>query len=462
MQVGPIGNTFSVTFWVDKPAKQARSQESGDARGIVRTSSEDLKANEADVPLYDRVTPSLSSQEANKDGCVELEREAVRCFNCGSYSHALRECKRQWNYEAINSARSNHAAKRTFSSGPRSVARYYEAQHSNENQEPDRSPWQLLQTGEHGLSPSNSGKEPSRNTPGLLKKPEKNNKLASNDENEEGEIVDGVVSPCDEEELFIAFSPDPPSQADRSPDFSGVRVPFNSPPGGMWRSPPAYSPPSQLHPNFHHQRPFAYSPPNHVYPHTPSPVHYNGVHAQRSWDERQPQRAWDERQPQRAWEERSPYYPENSVSPAVNVPSAPIPTVNVPSAPIPIPAAKKEDDDWELNFESSVHQSECSRSHTGVPVVTDHYTPTAIRHQSLTLNTTSAGYSPPDPSQLSPTGSGYGESFRPSPVPQTSVQYHFSYHTTPGREPTSYSTEAWEKAQAALSSLQSDGQGGGS
>ena len=64
--------------------------------------------------------------------CVELEREAVRCFNCGSYSHALRECKRQWNYEAINSARSNHAAKRTFSSGPRSVARYYEALHSNE------------------------------------------------------------------------------------------------------------------------------------------------------------------------------------------------------------------------------------------------------------------------------------------------------------------------------------------
>jgi hypothetical protein len=287
-----------------------------------------------------------------------------------------------------------------------------------------------------------TGKEASRSTPGLLKKPEKNSKLPSNEENEEGEIVDGVGSPGDEEELYIAFSPDAPSQADRSPDFSGVRIPYNSPPERMWRSPPTYSPPSQVHPNYHHQRPYAYSPPNHVYPHTPSPVHYNGMH---------PQRAWDERQPHRVWEERSSYYPENSVSPAVNA----------PSAPIPIPATKKEDDDWELNFESSVYQSESSRSHAAVPVVTDHYTPTSGRHQALTVNTTIAGFSPPDPSQLSPTGSGYGESFRPSPAPQTSVQYHFSYHTTPGREPTSYSTEAWEKAQAALSSLQSDGKGGG-
>ena len=55
------------TFWVDKPARQARSKESGDTTGIAR-SSEDLRENEADVPLYDRVTPSLSGQELKKDG----------------------------------------------------------------------------------------------------------------------------------------------------------------------------------------------------------------------------------------------------------------------------------------------------------------------------------------------------------------------------------------------------------
>jgi hypothetical protein len=53
---------------VDKPAKQARSKESGDTTGIARSSSEDLRENEADVPLYDRVTPSLSGQELKKDG----------------------------------------------------------------------------------------------------------------------------------------------------------------------------------------------------------------------------------------------------------------------------------------------------------------------------------------------------------------------------------------------------------
>lgn len=286
-----------------------------------------------------------------------------------------------------------------------------------------------------------TGKETSGNVPHSAKKPDKINKLPSTDDNEEGEIVDGGGSPCDEEESYIAFSQDAPAQLDRSPDFSGVRVPYNLPSERMWRSPPTYSPPSQLHPNYHHQRPFAYSPPNHVYPHTPSPVHYNGMH---------PQRVWDERQPHRLWEERSPYYPENNTSPAVNV----------PSTPIPIPVTKKEDDEWELNFESSVHQSESSKSHSGAPVVADHYTPSPVRHQALTVNTVT-GFSPPDPSQLSPTGSGYGDSFRPSPIPQTSVQYHFSYHTTAGREATSYSTEAWEKAQAALSSMESDEKGGG-
>lgn len=136
--------------------------------------------------------------------------------------------------------------------------------------------------------------------------------------------------------------------------------------------------------------------------------------------------------------------------------------------------SKKEDDDWELNFESSVYHSEISRSTfvggapgsaVGVPGATaeQHFTPPAsVRsYPALTVNTIT-GFSPPDPSQLSPTGSGYGDSFRPSPspAPQPPIQYQISYLSPQVKEPT-YSAEAWEKAQAALSSLQSDEKGVG-
>lgn len=53
---------------MDKPAKQNRRNESGDSRETVRASNQDLRESEADVPLYDRVTPSLSTQESRKDG----------------------------------------------------------------------------------------------------------------------------------------------------------------------------------------------------------------------------------------------------------------------------------------------------------------------------------------------------------------------------------------------------------
>lgn len=442
LQVGPAGSSFSVSFWVDKPLKHARSKEPGDNSGLVGPNLPDLREGEADVPLYDRVISSLSSQEPRKDGCVQLEREEARCFNCGSYSHALRDCKRPWNYEAINSARSNHASKKIFSSGPRTASRYYEAHPSIE--EPDRTPKQLYKTGEHGHLSSDTSKDLSRATFGPDKKEEKTNKLPNTDDNEEGEIVDDVDSSC-VEELYIAFSPDATSQADRIPDFSGTRTPSsNSPPERTWRSPSVtYSPPSQMPFNNHHQRSFAYPAQHHPFTHTPPSVHYNGMN---------PPRIRDDRQFQRSWEDRNTYhYPEHSSSPH---------PVSAPSPPIAIPTTKKEEDDWELNFESSVYHPEDTRSFVGVPGMTEQYTP-LTRRPSLTVSTI-AGFSPPDPSQLSPTGSGYGDSFRPSPIPQTSVQYHLSYQSTLVRQPSCPTTsEAWEKAQAALSSLQSGENGSG-
>lgn len=55
-----------------------------------------------------------------------------------------------------------------------------------------------------------TGKEASGNVPDSAKKSDKTHMLPSTYDNEEGKIVDGGGSPCNEEELYIAFSQDAP------------------------------------------------------------------------------------------------------------------------------------------------------------------------------------------------------------------------------------------------------------
>ena len=52
--------------------------------------------------------------------------EGSRCFNCGSYSHSLKDCPRPRDNTAVNNARKQLAEKR--GSGSRAASRYY--QHS--------------------------------------------------------------------------------------------------------------------------------------------------------------------------------------------------------------------------------------------------------------------------------------------------------------------------------------------
>ena len=52
--------------------------------------------------------------------------EGSRCFNCGSYSHAIRDCPRPRDYAAINNARKLMAEKRGSATGPRTASRYYQ------------------------------------------------------------------------------------------------------------------------------------------------------------------------------------------------------------------------------------------------------------------------------------------------------------------------------------------------
>jgi len=52
--------------------------------------------------------------------------EASRCFNCGSYSHSLKECPKPRDNTAINNARKQHNAKRNPTPGSRGQVRYYQ------------------------------------------------------------------------------------------------------------------------------------------------------------------------------------------------------------------------------------------------------------------------------------------------------------------------------------------------
>lgn len=52
--------------------------------------------------------------------------DGSRCFNCGSYNHALKECPKPRDNAAVNSARKQLKAKRNQNSMSRNPTRYYQ------------------------------------------------------------------------------------------------------------------------------------------------------------------------------------------------------------------------------------------------------------------------------------------------------------------------------------------------
>lgn len=56
---------------------------------------------------------------------LEIVDAAARCFNCGSYSHALRECPRPRDHVAVNNARKQHKSRRNQNPS-RNPTRYYQ------------------------------------------------------------------------------------------------------------------------------------------------------------------------------------------------------------------------------------------------------------------------------------------------------------------------------------------------
>ncbi|XP_031391141.1 uncharacterized protein LOC116203527 isoform X1 [Punica granatum] len=107
----------AVSFWIDLQAKKSQSNEFVSLDGNS-------------VPLYDRgygFSLTEGDGSSNAEGGLEIMEDAARCFNCGSYSHSLRDCPRPRDNVAVNNARKEHKSKKILNAASRSSTRYYES-----------------------------------------------------------------------------------------------------------------------------------------------------------------------------------------------------------------------------------------------------------------------------------------------------------------------------------------------
>lgn len=105
----------AVSFWLD-----------GETRNLQ--SKEIIALDNNSIPLYDRgYSFGLTSTDGsmNVDGGLEIV-DGSRCFNCGSYNHALKDCPKPRDNAAVNSARKQHKARRNQNSISRNPTRYYQ------------------------------------------------------------------------------------------------------------------------------------------------------------------------------------------------------------------------------------------------------------------------------------------------------------------------------------------------
>ncbi|XP_057738298.1 uncharacterized protein LOC130955466 [Arachis stenosperma] len=111
-----LEKTSAVSFWMDK---QTRNDKNKDF----------VPVDDNSVPLYDRgYALGLTSADgsSNLDGGLEIVDDAARCFNCGSYSHSLRDCTRPRDSAAVNIARKQHKTRRNQNASSRNPTRYYQ------------------------------------------------------------------------------------------------------------------------------------------------------------------------------------------------------------------------------------------------------------------------------------------------------------------------------------------------
>lgn len=110
-----LDKSSAVAFWVDDEMKNPSSKELMPLDGMS-------------VPVYDReysLVLTSADVSSSLDGGKSLDTS--RCFNCGSYSHALRDCPKPRDNVAVSNARKQHkSAKRNQHSGSHNSTRYYQ------------------------------------------------------------------------------------------------------------------------------------------------------------------------------------------------------------------------------------------------------------------------------------------------------------------------------------------------
>ncbi|KAG9139278.1 hypothetical protein Leryth_011279 [Lithospermum erythrorhizon] len=111
-----VEKASAVPFWIDDRTKNP-------------TNKDFVPLDGNSVPLYDR---GFSSALTSVDGPNNLESNlevlnSSRCFNCGSYSHSLRECPKPRDRVAVDKAKKEHTSKRSHNASSRNPTRYYQS-----------------------------------------------------------------------------------------------------------------------------------------------------------------------------------------------------------------------------------------------------------------------------------------------------------------------------------------------
>lgn len=88
---------------------------------------ENVAVDDGAVPLYNREF-TLGSTPLGDSSNTESkqDKDDSRCFNCGSYSHALKDCPKPRDHVAISNARKQHNSKKNLSNANRGQNRYYQ------------------------------------------------------------------------------------------------------------------------------------------------------------------------------------------------------------------------------------------------------------------------------------------------------------------------------------------------
>ncbi|KAL1208793.1 hypothetical protein V5N11_009307 [Cardamine amara subsp. amara] len=107
----------SVSFWFD-------------CQTSLNSSKKFVPVESSTTPLYNRgFTIGLDSANGsnNSEGGLEIIDDPPRCFNCGGYSHSIRECPKPFDRSAVSIARRQHKSKRNQTPGSRLPSRYYQS-----------------------------------------------------------------------------------------------------------------------------------------------------------------------------------------------------------------------------------------------------------------------------------------------------------------------------------------------